>query len=127
MQQDHMSTPQGSLEASSRQQLGVKSGSMESHGTIRNLISNGRAPEEGSSGQQLAARLQSSSFASEQVGFPRSSAAHSFLVSCCLQQCPLDCITVSDGVAHHNRQITQLFLAAHRRWLTWLDSELQRG
>ncbi|BDA46756.1 probable squamosa promoter-binding-like protein 4 at N-terminal half [Coccomyxa sp. Obi] len=64
---DHMSTPQGSLEASSRQQLGVKSGSMESQGTIRKLISSGRAPEEGPSGQQLAARLQSSSFASEQM------------------------------------------------------------
>ncbi len=63
-----MSTPQGSLEASSRQQMSIKSGSMESQGTIRQLIRGGRTlPEEGPSGQQLAARLQSSSFASEQV------------------------------------------------------------
>lgn len=86
-----MSTPQGSLEASSRQQLGLKSGSMESHGTIRKLISSGRALEEGSSGQQLAARLQSSSFASEQVGCSRPSGLPS--------RCHVACSKVSQAVS----------------------------
>jgi hypothetical protein len=69
-QEQALSTPQGSLEASSRQVVGMKSGSLESHGTLRQLIRGGRTlPEEGPSGQQLAARLQSSSFASEQVRY----------------------------------------------------------
>lgn len=75
--QESGSTRQGSLETSSGQQLGLKLKSAESYSLLsisgQQHVSRNISPDDSSSGQELAAQLQNSSFGSEQV---RSQSLH---------------------------------------------------
>lgn len=67
--QESSGTRQGSLETSSRQTLNLKLNSAESYSlpSISGHQPRNISPDDSSSGQELAAQLQNSSFASEQV------------------------------------------------------------